>query len=204
MKKYLFFIAFFLVTSVTYAQTVINPKIGVNVSRLSTDPTGGEISARIGWQVGLDARFGDRLYFQPGLFYFKQSSRLRTPEQLDDTPITEIEDNLNRQGLQLLTQIGYYIIDGDGFKLRINGGPAISAITSTNTNAFNLTEDDYRGTNLTGNVGLGFDIFFITLDYNYEFGFSNVFDNETFSSTNFSDDPKISRSTFNLGVKFEF
>lgn len=54
-----------------YAQTVINPKVGINASRLSTDPTGGEISARKSWQLGLDARIGDRVYFQPGLFWFE-------------------------------------------------------------------------------------------------------------------------------------
>lgn len=204
MKKYLFFIVFLLVTSVTYAQTVINPKIGVNTSRLSTDPDRGKVKARVGYQIGLDARIGDRVYFQPGLFWFKQSSRLKTAEQINETPIQEIEDDLNRQGLQLLTLVGFNVVDGDDFKLRINAGPAISIITTVNENDFDLRRDDFKGTNLTGNVGLGFDIFFLTLDYNYEFGFSDIFDNNTFSDTNFSDDPRIVRNTFNVGVKFEF
>lgn len=204
MKKHLFFIVFLLITSITYAQTVINPKIGVNTSRLSTDPKGGEVKARVGYQIGLDARIGDRVYFQPGLFWFKQSSRLRTAEQIDDNSLQEIEDDLNRQGLQLLTLVGFNIVDGEGFKFRINAGPAISIITTVDENDFDLRRDDFKGTNLTGNVGLGLDIFFLTLDYNYEFGFSDIFDNNTFSDTNFSDDPRIARNTFNVGVKFEF
>lgn len=204
MKKNLFFLAFILVTSVTYAQTVINPKIGVNASRLSTDPKVGEVSGRVGYQIGLDARIGDRVYFQPGLFWFRQSTQLRTASQVDDTPPEELKDNLNRQGLQLLTQVGFNIVDGDGFKLRVNAGPAFSVITTVDENDFDLNKSDFKGANLTGNAGIGLDIFFLTLDYNYEFGFSDIFDNDTFSNTNFSDSPKLSRSTFNVGVKFEF
>ncbi len=205
MKKFLFFIAFVFITSITYAQTVINPKVGINASRLSTDPDRGEVTARIGYQLGLDARIGNRVYFQPGLFYFKQSSRLKRESQLDDQTIQQIEGNLDRQGLQLLTQVGFYIVDGEGFGLRVNAGPAISIITSADGDGnVQLVKDNFKGTNLTGNAGLGIDIFFLTLDYNYEFGFSDVFENEALTQQNFKDSPKLSRSTFNVGVKFEF
>lgn len=204
MKKLVFFLAFFLVCSMTYAQTVINPKAGLNVSRLSTDPQLGEISARVGWQVGLDARIGGRVYFQPGLFYYKQSSRLQTQTQVEGQDPLDLEEDLNRQGLQLLTQVGFYIVDAEAFKLRANVGPAISLLTSVGESE-TISEDNYEGTSLTGNAGIGFDLFFLTFDYNYEFGFSNVFSNNTFDNgTTFDDAPKLNRSTFNVGVKFEF
>ncbi len=204
MKKLTFLLAFCMVCSFTYAQTVINPKIGINASRLNTDPELGEISARIGWQVGLDARIGNRVYFQPGLFYYKQSSRLKTQTNVENQEPETLEENLNRQGLQLLTQVGYYIVDGDGFKLRANVGPAISLLTSVSQSE-TIGEDDYKGTSITGNAGLGVDIFFLTIDYNYEWGLSNVFENDTFDSgVSFKDSPKLNRSTFNVGVKFEF
>ncbi len=204
MKKFLFFIAFVFIASITYAQTVINPKVGINASSLSTDPQGQEVKARIGYQLGLDARIGNRVYFQPGLFYFKQSSRLRTVDQLPGQGVQQLEGDLNRQGLQLLTQVGFAIVDGEGFKFRVNAGPAISVITAANGGGLDLNKDKYKGANLTGNAGLGLDIFFLTIDYNYEFGFSDVFENEALTQRNFSDAPKLQRSTFNVGVKFEF
>lgn len=203
MKKLAFFLALCFACSVSYAQTVINPKVGLNVSRLSTDPELGEISARVGWQLGLDARIGNRLYFQPGLFYYKQSSRLKTQSQVEGQEPMNIEEDLNRQGLQLLTQVGYYLVNGDGFKLRANVGPAISLLTSVGESE-TIGEDDYQGTNITANAGIGIDLFFLTFDYNYEWGLSKAFKNDTFDNVSFEDSPKVNRSTFNVGVKFEF
>lgn len=207
MRKYLFFMCCLLVSSATYAQDYareasINPKLGINTSRLSTDPKSGEMLARVGYQFGLDARIGERVYFQPGLFYFKQSSELKTTQQIDNNSPQQLEDELNRQGLQVLTQAGAYIVDNEGFKFRFSVGPAVSFLTTVEENEFNLERDDFKGTNLTGNVGLGIDIFPLTLDYNYEFGLSDVFDNDTFSD-NFYGTPRISRNTINLGFRFD-
>lgn len=204
MKKFLFFLALILVTSVTYAQTVINPKVGINASRLSTDPQLGQINSRLGWQVGLDARIGNRVYFQPGLFYFKQSSELILQAEAESESLDDLQEDLDRQGLQLFTQVGYYLVDGDGFRMRVHAGPSISLLTSVGQSEY-IGRDDYQGVNLTGNAGLGFDIFFLTLEYNYEWGFSNVFQNDAFSSgVAFEDTPRLSRHTVNVGVKFEF
>lgn len=204
MKKLLFFLAFILVTSVTYAQNVINPKIGFNVSRLSTDPQLGQINARVGWQLGLDARIGNRVYFQPGLYYFKQSSELVTQAEAETDSLGGLQEELNRQGLQLYTQVGYYLVDGDGFKMRVNAGPSIALLTSVGQSEY-IGRDDYQGVNLTGNAGVGFDIFFLTIDYNYEWGLSNVFQNDTFANDRvaFEETPKLSRHTVNVGIRFE-
>ncbi len=208
MKKLLFFLTFIAVTgatSVTYAQTVVNPKFGLNTSRLSTDPQLGQINGRLGWQLGLDVRIGNRVYFQPGLYYFKQSSRLITQSKAENDSLPGLRGDLNRQGLQLYTLVGYYLVDGEGFKMRVNAGPSISLLTSVGQSA-TIGRDDYQGTNVTGVAGVGFDIFFLTLDYNYEWGLSKIFKNDTVSGGNvsFNGTPKLSKHNISVGIKFGF
>ena len=50
------------------AQTQINPQAGLTFQSLTQEPDGINYKAEMGWQVGLDARFGDKLFIQPGAF----------------------------------------------------------------------------------------------------------------------------------------
>ena len=68
MKKQLIALVLGLSASGVYAQFQVNPQAGVNFQQLTSPYAGVEYKANVGWQLGADLRFGDRLYFQPGAF----------------------------------------------------------------------------------------------------------------------------------------
>jgi len=65
MKKYsivVFVLFSFLFLSSTYAQLEIKPAIGINATSFSEDPSNGETSANVGWQLGGTIAIGDKFY----------------------------------------------------------------------------------------------------------------------------------------------
>jgi hypothetical protein len=67
------------------AQLKFNPQIGLTVQKLSNDKlkttSGGstttsdiDFEGKIGFMIGADARIGRRFYFQPGVFYLKNTT----------------------------------------------------------------------------------------------------------------------------------
>ncbi|HRN36090.1 MAG TPA: hypothetical protein PLL18_04165, partial [Flavobacteriales bacterium] len=100
------------------AQVAVNPQIGANFTRLTNTPSNIVSSASFGWQLGADFRLGDRLYFQPGAFFGRSATVIKfTPL---DTSF--IEDNLIRTTAKVKALLGYNLIHGDAFRLRVNAG----------------------------------------------------------------------------------
>ncbi|MBK8499316.1 MAG: hypothetical protein IPL52_10975 [Flavobacteriales bacterium] len=56
----------------------MNPQARVNFQQLTSPMAGVEYKANIGWQLGADLRFGDRLYVQPGAFFGRSATAVKT------------------------------------------------------------------------------------------------------------------------------
>lgn len=155
------------------AQFAVNPQLGINYTNLTNTPSNVTTSAAVGFQLGADLRFGDRLYFQPGAFF----GRSATVVKFSPLDTTFIEDNLIRTTAKVKALIGYNIIHGDAFRLRVNAGPTYEALLSVDSKddkiAFN--KSDYNGGSFNMDGGLGVDLAFVSLETGVSYGLSNAY-----------------------------
>ena len=187
MKKTL--IALALVSSTaTMAQVQINPQAGLTFQSLTQAPDGVNYKAELGWQVGLDARFGDKLFFQPGAFLGRSVTALTTTEINADGTTGSIQyDDLVRTTLKLRTMLGYRVLDTYQFDVRVMLGPSYDVAMSTDLRGDNIrwNKGDFNTGTWNIDAGVGFDMGLVTLAPTASFGLSQaVKDNPTLSNIN--------------------
>jgi len=177
-------VALALITFSTYnnaqAQTVINPKVGVNLSAVDGNLGDLQAAAKVGWNAGVDFRFGGKkLFLTPGLHFNNYTARLvndiNTDTQLnfkDETTIQAIKAPLN---------IGFDITGKKQLlNLFVKGGVTPTMILAVNEKpGIPFSKDDLKTFTWGANVGLGMDITILTVDLNYEIGMSDYFANTT-------------------------
>lgn len=168
------------------AQFQVNPQAGVTFQNLTDAPDNTTYKAAVGWQLGVDARFGDRFFFQPAAFLSRSvtavSTTISTPNGTAGS--VEVEDNLVNTNLKLRAQLGYRIIDSYQFDLRFMLGPSYDVLMSVNDrdDKLDFNKGDFSSGSFNLDAGLGFDMGMVTLSPTASFGLSRVF----------SDDPAVS------------
>jgi len=162
----------FLTLPSSFAQTIVNPQIGVSASLLSTDPDSLQSSARFGYQVGLSVRFGESFYIQPGLYWQRSSTELR-----DEFPSPEeLNESIDLDAILASVHIGYYLLNTDPLNLRIQAGLNGTSIINVENTEFDEIVD-FNTILLGAPVGVGVDLFgFLSADITYEFGLTSLFD----------------------------
>ncbi|UZR94177.1 outer membrane beta-barrel protein [Chondrinema litorale] len=175
MKKITFIVLGLLFSNYAFCQLVINPQVGLTASSLTTDPEGTEATGRIGYTFGGSVRMGDKIYFNPGIFWVKSTNELTSKSEFGDTSFGEIKDNATINMLHIPAQVGVKLIDTDPFALRIAGGPSLSWVTSVKDNAFGYTKDVYNDKIWGAKFGVGVDILFLTADLSYELGMTDLY-----------------------------
>lgn len=161
-----------------YGQAAIRPYAGVNSSNLSKELIeGSEWQSRLGYQIGIDVQFGDKLFIQPGVQFeaFRNLKRLPAAGGVGSKDI-----ELSTSYMRIPVLIGYRIGEEDGaFGLRLFAGPnAAFRLNGSTDDPFGDTsiEDELRGVvfGLSGGIGLDFlSIFFV--DLGYQAGLTDVF-----------------------------
>ena len=153
---------FFLVAGLTYAQTNMGIKGGLNFSTIH--PGNSSLDLRTGFHVGLlwHIPVGQGIAFQPELMYSLQGAKLSNTEKL----------NLGYINAPFLLQV----MVGRGF--RLEAGPQLGFLVSAKTESGNTLENvrqSYKtidaalavGFGFVGRAGLGFDV-------RYNYGLSNI------------------------------
>ncbi|HRH70904.1 MAG: outer membrane beta-barrel protein [Flavobacteriales bacterium] len=187
MKKIL--IALTVLSTVTSAQGQfqVNPQAGLTFQSLTDAPDGVNYKAAVGWQLGADARFGDRLFLQPGAFLGRSVTVVTTsgPAPNGAEGSVTVEDDLVRTNLKLRAQLGYRAIDSYQFDLRVMLGPSYDVLMSIDDRDGNLTwnEGNFNNGSFNIDLGVGFDMGLFTLSPTASFGLSRVF----------KDDPTLSQ-----------
>ena len=187
------------------AQFKINPQIGLTVQKLSNNElkttAGGttttsdvDFEGELGFMMGADARFGRRLYFQPGVFYVKNT----TVSTIDGDTLGNIdfENKIYRSSFKLKALAGYDLVHKDGFKLRLNAGPTFDFITSIDDSKDKINKDNFNDGSFNIDAGVGVDIWFLTAELGYSYGLTNAYDN----NDTFSLDSKYSTIYFSVGI----
>lgn len=237
-KTFLLIAALLMMGSAAFAgggfDLAIGPKIGYQTATLSYDKADIKAGFSNHFTAGVFGRvtFG-RVYVQPEVLYFKTSNIFDgsvtgvESDNLFNLPTgAHLNLTLNQMNLQVPVMVGYNIIDLDIVKLRAQVGPTANFVLQSKTvydqtytlndQQYDLEETatsdkDFDTKSIAWGVqaGLGVDVLNrITLDVNYNFGLSKMFDKlndtrlgETFDFNNL-DNKRQNMFVVTLGVKF--
>lgn len=186
----------------------IGPKVGYQTAKLSYDKADIKAGFMNHFTAGVFGRVTvGRVYVQPEVLYFQTSNVFDVTvtgtgeDNLFNLPTgAEANLTLNSMNLQVPVMIGFNVIDLDVIKLRAQAGPTANFTLKSRTVADYkvsiegqpdqdmqqevASNDDFDPKTISWGVqaGLGVDVLDrVTLDINYNFGLSKVFDalNET-------------------------
>ena len=238
MKKTLLLIAaLFMMGSAAFAiggiDLAIGPKVGFQTAHLSYQKADIKAGFSNHFTAGLFGRVTvGRLYVQPEVLYFKTSNVFDAhvvgveSDNLFNLPTgANINVTLNQMNLQVPILIGLNVIDLDLVTLRAQVGPTANFILQSKTMydhtytingqhaeiANTTTDQEFNPKNIAWGLqaGLGVDVLKrFTLDINYNFGLSKMFENlnntilgDTFDFSNI-DNTKQNMFMVTVGFKF--
>ena len=235
-KTFLLIAALLMMGSAAFAgggfDIAIGPKVGYQTAKLSYQKADIKSSFSNHFTAGLFGRVTiGRIYVQPEVLYFKTSNIFDGhvtgvgSNNLFNLPTgANVNLTLNQMNLQVPVMIGVNIIDLDIITLRAQAGPTANFVLKSQTiydktytldgqqsEIANTTTDQHFDTKAISwgiQAGLGVDVLKrITLDINYNFGVSKMFDalnettlGETFDFSNI-DNTKQRMFMVTLGIK---
>lgn len=205
-KTFLFIAVLLMMGSTAFAgggfDIAIGPKFGYQTATLSYDKADIKAGFSNHFTAGLFGRVTvGRVYVQPEVLYFKTSNVFSASvEGVEDENLFNLPTGahmnltLNQMNLQVPLMIGYNIIDLDIIKLRAQAGPTANFVLQSKTvydQTYTLdgqqydveetatSDKDFDTKSIAWGVqaGLGVDVLNrITLDVNYNFGLSKMFE----------------------------
>lgn len=236
-KTFLLMAALLMMGSAAFAgggfDIAIGPKVGYQTTKLSYDKADIKSGFANHFTAGLFGRVTvGRIYVQPEVLYFKTSNVFDghvtgvPSDNLFNLPTgANVSLTLNQMNLQVPLLIGVNVIDLDLITLRAQVGPTANFVLKSQTlydktYTFNgqqteientTTDQDFNPKSISWGLqaGLGIDVLKrFTLDVNYNFGLSKVFENlndttlgETFDFSNI-DNTKQNMFMVTVGIKF--
>jgi hypothetical protein len=157
----------FQINAQSDSKVKIIPKVGFNVSRFDAnwdDYNEFRERAKVGWQAGLDARFGRFLYISPGLHYSSMTMRSVTQDEFEGGFL--FGDETTIQSLKMPINAGVKI---PLIGVRAQAGITPSYVLNIKTpNGTNIGTEPLNRMAFATNIGVGIDILFLTLDLNWE------------------------------------
>ena len=211
----------------------IGPKVGYQTTKLSYDKADIKAGFMNHFTAGVFGRVTvGRVYVQPEVLYFKTSNVFDAhvvgveSDNLFNLPTgANLNVTLNQMNLQVPILIGVNVIDLDLITLRAQVGPTANFVLQSKTVydqtytingqqaeiANTTTDQEFNPKSISWGLqaGLGVDVLKkITLDVNYNFGLSSMFEKlndtqlgETFDFSNL-DDTKQNMFMVTVGIKF--
>jgi hypothetical protein len=180
MKKFILTALLAGAFGASQAQVQINPQAGLTFQSLTQAPDGFSYKANVGWQLGLDARFGDRLFIQPGAFLGRSVTAVTYSTNIAGGAAGSVlvEDDLVRTSLKLRAQVGYRLVDTYQFDVRVMLGPSYDVLMSVDDRDGNLTwnKGDFQNGSWNVDAGVALDMGLFTLSPTASFGLSRVFE----------------------------
>jgi len=217
----------------------IGPKVGYQTAQLSYKKNDIKTGFANHWTAGVFARFTfGRIYLQPELLYFNTSKVFDVDvtstgsSNLFNLPTgANVNLTLTQMNLQLPVLVGFNIIDTKIITLRVQAGPTANFVLNSKTlynetysingqeatmtqeqqEAIRNQKFDTKSIAWGLQAGVGIDVIKrITLDINYNFGLSKIFNSlsgttmgEYFDFNNVNiDNPRQGQFLVTIGVKF--
>lgn len=169
----------------------IGLKYGLNSSSLTTnfsDILNQDIQEKSvnNYLAGAFARVSiGRLYIQPEGYFITKGGIVTTKNQSGETVI-DYNNLIDYQAIDVPVLLGIKLINKKYFNLRANVGPLFSWVTSTNfsTSISNFSIEDLKNRQAGWQAGIGFDIWFITIDGRYEYNHNILNTSSDYSARN--------------------
>ncbi|GAB3642451.1 mitochondrial porin family protein [Spirosoma arcticum] len=160
-----------------YKNFVFGVYAGLNTTKFKGEDvdTEGDLSGRLGYQLGFFVRGGGRLYGQIGAEYFASSSNYFTTGSGQSAQ--NIQDQINIKYIQVPVYIGYKLVESDrGISaVRLQVGLEYANQIGSDANQFgDLDGFRVKSGTFNGLGQLGFDAGPIFLDLTYHYGFSDA------------------------------
>ena len=149
------------------AQVVIKPAIGVNATDFSKEPATGEYKGRAGFQIGGSVAIGNKVYFEPGIFYVK-----KTTEYVDENTQGLNDQDFNISGIRVPLTVGFNLLGSQSAPIGLRGFGGVSAFFLADIK--DLNKDDFNTASWGTYVGLGLDITILFVEASYEWSLTNV------------------------------
>ncbi|MEN7551351.1 porin family protein [Rapidithrix thailandica] len=187
MKKLIVASILTLVSFSAFSQGVkVIPQFGLNLSKYTTDENQKLSEGRIGYQLGVGLRIGEKTYFQPSVMWTHMSTEIGKVKDLHADSFSDIRENATINTIQVPVMIGHSVINSEFFKFRLTGGPSLTFVTNVDEsdNLLLLQKDNYNKTVWGLKAGAGVDIWMLTFDLDYEFGMSKMYKNGPDSKNN--------------------
>jgi len=187
-----------------YKNFVFGIYAGLNSTKLKGESTGGDISGRLGYQAGFFVRGGGRLFGQLGAEYFASSSNYFTRN--DGQTVSQIQDQINIQYVQIPVYIGYKLLESDrGISaIRLQVGLEYANRINSNSGQFNLSNSEIKSGTFNGLGQLGFDIGPLLIDLTYHYGLSDSIKNPTNGNVTATGFNGSARRILSASVGFKF
>ena len=166
-KSILLLIMAVLSISFSNAQIKSKPAIGLSLSDLSKDPS-GESKAQPGIQMGGSLNVGNKIFFEPGVFYTAKST-----EYITGSGTSTINNKAVIRGLRVPLGIGVNLL-GDGtslFDVHAGGGVSGFFVLSTGED---IDKDEVESPSWGTYLGVGVDVWKLFLDVSYEWSLTNL------------------------------
>lgn len=199
MKKIALFVTALVISGSLFSQISFGPKIGLNVSSLSTsladDLASLKESSKTGFQLGAYVRIGTKFYVQPELLYSVKGGILEVAGDAVNPIGVKSEYKMGTMDIPVL--VGTKLFSLPMVNVRAFAGPIASFVISKDLTIGNLVPDDedikLKNAIWSAAVGAGVDVMMFTLDVRYEFGLNNISDDATAFSS-------MKSNTFNVNL----
>ena len=157
------------------AQISFNPKVGINLTSVTTRTGTPQPGSHIGYNLGADLRFRKKeswFFIQPGLHYYSIGMQAVPSEATQE----QIEQIPSVSSLKVPLTGGMYLTGSDGIvRIRANVGIVPTVLLGVEENMLGIRQQDYAPATLGLQGGLGIELLILTLDLQYEHGMSSVY-----------------------------
>jgi hypothetical protein len=172
MKRIILIVAMLSMASLTFGQFTLGPKIGVNMSNISTNIEDVTEDMKTGFQFGAFVRFGKKLYLQPEVLFSTKGGTLKTNG-------SDLETKIKLNTIEIPLEVGFKLLNLKVVSLNIMGGPSVSMVVKeeieVNQEIENpITEDHIKNAIWNFNLGVGVDVLMFTFDVRYNWGLNNI------------------------------
>ena len=177
------------------------PKVGISTTNIKVDEADRVKSgdSKVGFHLGLFARFGDAFYVQPEVLFTSAGGKIRISDNAGQNYNQVTELKYNRLDVPVL--IGVKL--GDFF--RINAGPMFSLILSQDArnveNTVSEVKSDANNAVIGYQAGIGADVGNLIFGLRYEGNLSKLGENIEIANQSFPTDMRNNQILLSVGFK---
>jgi hypothetical protein len=169
MKKFLTVLAIFTLVVFAGNAQVIKPAVGLNFTGITG--AGNNVKGKAGWQIGASLAVGEKLYFEPGIFYMGKSLKYTDASN----PNKDNFKDASLKGVRVPVAVGLNLLgrDESTVALRVFGGGSGFFLTNVSDD---LIKDDYNSATWGVFAGAGLDFSILFVEAAYEWSVTDIQD----------------------------